>query len=162
MRLSNRQKVPLYNFFNTIIFMILALTITLYILEKLKFNLMGLEENLLLLVPVFLIGFLYLRGKQIFEYDSDGESITIKNRGLIYLLEKPLNDEFPKYKIVNYQIVNAILFKNLYLTINSKKHQKLTLKYNVSYLTKKEINDLKYSLSRIVKENMKIQNSNEI
>ena len=80
-----------------------VVALVMYILEKIKFKILGLEENLLLAIPLLLIGLLYLRGKQIFEYDSDGESITIKNRSLHLIFKKIINDEFPKYKIINYE-----------------------------------------------------------
>lgn len=161
MRLSNRQKVPWFNFQNTVVIALIALGFLLFVLEKFKFNILGIEENLLILFPIILAVISYLRGRQIFEYDSDGEMITIKNRRTNMFFPKVSNDEFPKYKVVDYQVVNFIIYKKLYLYINSKKHQKITLKYDISYLTKKEINNLKYSLSKIVKENKNNPISNE-
>ena len=161
MRLSNRQKVPWFNFQNTVVIALIALGFLLFVLEKFKFNILGIEENLLLLFPIILAVIFYLRGRQIFEYDSDGETITIKNRRTNMFFPKVSNDEFPKYKVVDYQVVNLVICKRLNLYIKSKKHQKVTLKYDISYLTKKEINDLKYSLSKIVKENKNNPISNE-
>ena len=61
----------------------------------------------------------------------------------------------------SYQILNVILYKKLYITIHSKKHQNVTLKYDISYLTKKQRNDLKFSLSKIIKVNKEKPVANE-
>ena len=94
-----------------------------------------------------------MRGRQIFEYDSDGEALNFKNKNVVLFLDKPLSDEFPKYKLKSYEIVNALIFKRLYVTISSKKSNAIILKYDVSYLSKKELNDLKLSLSKVTKNN---------
>ena len=89
------------------------------------------------------------RGRQIFEYDSDGEAVNFKNRNIIPFLSKEIRDEFPKYKILSYEVVNAIVFKKLYIKIKSKKEHIAVLKYDISYLTDKEIKDLKFSLKKL-------------
>lgn len=161
MRLNNREKIPLYNFYNILFIGIVLLGIGLFILEKIKFNLLGLQEYLLLFLPMVLIVIYYYRGRQVFEYDSDSESLTIKNRRIGFLFSGNSNDEFPKYKVQSYQILNVILYKKLYITIHSKKHQNVTLKYDISYLTKKQRNDLKFSLSKIIKVNKEKPVANE-
>jgi hypothetical protein len=155
MRLTNRQKKPMYDFFNTLFLMIILTCIALYILEKFKFNLLGIEENFLLIIPIMIFVIYYLKGRQVFDYDSDGETLTIKNRFVSFIGYKNANDEFPKYKVVRYNIVNAILFKKLYIVITSKKHEIINLKYDISYLTQKEVKDLKFSLSKIIQNNKK-------
>ena len=56
-------------------------------------------------------------------------------------------------KLVSYEIVNAILFKKLYIRIKSKKEHIAVLKYDISYLSNREIRDLKTSLGKIVRTN---------
>lgn len=161
MRLTNRHKKPLYDFLKTVIIAIILLCLGLYLLEKLKFNLLGIEENLLLLIPLLIIILFYLRGRQIFEYDSDSETLTIKNKNNFLFWSKISNDEFPKYKILSYNILNLFIIKKLYIVIHSKKHQSVRLKYDISYLTKKEVNDIKYSLSKIIQDNKKKSKIND-
>ncbi|MEY8760690.1 hypothetical protein [Chryseobacterium tongliaoense] len=153
MRLSNRNKASVYNFINTLLFMILAGGITGFFLEESRFNILGQGSYLLIIVPVILLGIFYLNGRQIFEYDSDGEALNFKNRNIIPFLNKPLSDEFPKYKLLKYEIVQIFFLKRLYITISSKNSGSTMLKYEISYLTKKEINDLKFSLNKVVKAN---------
>ncbi|WP_419870624.1 hypothetical protein [Chryseobacterium sp. CT-SW4] len=138
---------------NTVLFMMLAGGIVSFFLERYKFNILGIESYLLIIVPLVIIFVFLLRGRQVFEYDSDGEALNFKNRNIIPFLDRPLSDEFPKYKFISYEIVNMLFIKRLYVTISSKNNGSTMLKYEISYLTKKEINDLKLSLNKVVKAN---------
>lgn len=157
MRLNNRNKAPIYNFINTLLIMILLGRIGGFLLERYEFNILGWESSLLILVPLFLLGLFYMMGRQIFEYDSDGEALNFKNRNIIPFLNKPATDEFPKYKLQKFEVVNMLFIKRLYITVSSKKSHSTILKYDISYLTRKEIKDLKFSLSKVVKANAEIQ-----
>ena len=115
----------------------------------------------LLLIGVSGLVIIFLRGRQIFEYDSDGEALNFKNYSIIPFLGKEAKDEFPKYKLVSFEIVNALLFKILYIKITSKKHKESILKYDISYLTSSEIWDLKLSLQRTIKANKENSDNND-
>lgn len=157
MRLSNRNKTSVYSFINTLLIMLLAGGTGAYLLEENRFNILGKESVLLIAVPLLLILLFYLNGRQIFEYDSDGEALHFRNRNVIPFLQKPLNDEFPKYKLLKFEIINLIFIKRLYITISSKSNGATLLKYQISYLTRKEITDLRFSLNKVTKTN--IENS---
>lgn len=139
MRLSNRNKAGLYNFLNTILLMIMVGGIIGFFIERYKFNILGWKSYLLIIIPIILFIIFYIRGRQIFEYDSDGEALNFKNRNVIPFLKESSIDEFPKYKLIKYEILNGIIFKRLYITISSKKGHPIVLKYDVSYLTKKNL-----------------------
>ena len=153
MRLSNRSRIPIYNFVLTLINVLILIGLAGFILEKTRLAMFGNESILFVLLPVVLLILFLVRGRQIFEYDSDGESVNFKNRNIIPFLSKEIRDEFPKYKILSYEVVNAIVFKKLYIKIKSKKEHIAVLKYDISYLTDKEIKDLKFSLKKIIKAN---------
>lgn len=155
MRLSNRSRIPIYNFVLTLINVLIVIGLAGFILEKTRLAMFGNESILFVLLPVVLLILFLVRGRQIFEYDSDGEAVNFKNRNIIPFLSKEIRDEFPKYKILSYEVVNAFLFKKLYVKIKSRKqhHQAIILKYDISYLTDKEIKDLKFSLKKIIKAN---------
>ena len=53
----------------------------------------------------------------------------------------------------NYEVIDLFFMKRLYVTISSKNSGSTMLKYEISYLTRKEINDLKFSLSKVIKAN---------
>lgn len=156
MRLSNRSRIPIYNFVLTLINVLIVIGLAGFILEKTRLAMFGNESVLFVLLPVVLLILFLVRGRQIFEYDSDGEAVNFKNRNIIPFLSKEIRDEFPKYKILSYEVVNAIFFKKLFVKIKSRKehHQAIILKYDISYLTDKEIKDLKFSLKKIIKANI--------
>lgn len=153
MRLSNRSKAPIFNFVNTLFLMMFLVGIAAFLLEEYKFNILGFESYLLIVFPLILLIIFYSNGRQIFEYDSDGEALHFKNRNIVPFLSKILNDEFPKYKLMKYEVVNIFFIKRLYITISSKTNGVTMLKYEISYLTQKEVNDLKFSLNKVVKAN---------
>ena len=153
MRLNNRNKIGYFQFLSTFVVTLFLLGIFLFFVEYYFYKLLGSGAILLLVIPTLIIVIFYLRGRQIFEYDSDGEALNFKNKNVVLFLDKPLSDEFPKYKLKSYEIVNALIFKRLYVTISSKKSNAIILKYDVSYLSKKELNYLKLSLSKVTKNN---------
>ncbi|MEJ5104044.1 hypothetical protein [Chryseobacterium sp. MYb328] len=118
-----------------------------------RFHALGNESYLMVIIPVLLLIFFFLNGRQIFEYDSDGEALHFKNRNIIPFLSKALHDEFPKYKLIKYDVVSIFFIKRLYITVSSKNNGSTILKYQISYLTRKEVNDLKLSLNKVVKAN---------
>lgn len=154
MRLSNRNKTGFYNFLITLAFVILTIGTMMSFFDIIKLPVVGKRTSYgLISIGITMLLVLYLKGRQIFEYDSDGETLNFKNRATIPLLGDELRDEFPKYKLLGYEIVNGIFFKNIYIKISSKKHKESILKYNISYLNKKEIRDLKISLNKTLKNN---------
>lgn len=157
MRLSNKRKTPIYNFAITLLLILMLFGVLGYFFEMYRLKILGYEEYLLLIIPAALLLIFFLRGRQVFEYDSDGEALNFKNRGISPIFGKSVSDEFPKYKLLKYEVVNAIILKRLYITISSKKSHSITLKYDISYLTDKEIKDLKSSLNKVVKQNKENQ-----
>lgn len=153
MRLNNRNKVGFFHFLSTLVIMLFVAGVTAFFLERYFFDFLGWSSSLFLIIPTAILLIFYFRGRQIFEYDSDGEALNFKNRNVFHILNKPCSDEFPKYKLINYEILNAFILKRLYITISSKKSNSIILKYDISYLTKKELNDLKFSLSKVIKLN---------
>ncbi|WP_234111374.1 MULTISPECIES: hypothetical protein [Chryseobacterium] len=153
MRLNNNKKAGFLYVLNSVVLLILYLGIAFFVFKHYQIHLFGWESILLISVPVLFVLVLLIRGRQIFEYDSDGEALNFRNRNILNFLNKPLRDEFPKYKLLKFEFVNALLFKRLYITISSKKNNLIILKYDVSYLSRKELTDLKISLSKVIKTN---------
>lgn len=158
MRLSNRNRVPFYSFIYSLCGIVFILGVIAYVLEINKFDIFGDKSWVLLLVPSLISVLLYLLGRPIFEYDSDGEALNFRNNHIIYIFSKKnAKDEFPKYKLLKFNIVNALIFKKLYIYISSKKSHVLILKYDVSFLGRKQIKDLKFSLNKVIKANKEIR-----
>ncbi len=152
MRISNRSKISIYNFMNMMLVLILAGGIIAFLLEE-RLNVLGDLSYLFIVVPATMLLAFYLIGRQVFEYDSDGEALNFKNRNIVPFINKPLSDEFPKYKLISYEIIDMFLIKRLYVKVSSKNTGSTMLKYEISYLSKKEIKDLKFSLNKVVKTN---------
>ena len=153
MSLNNTNKAGYFNFLVTLVIVIFVFGIAAFLLEYFVYDYLDATQWLLLIIPIILVLIFYFRGRQIFEYDSDGEALNFKNRNVLLFLDKSLSDEFPKYKLLSYEVVNVLILKRLYITISSKKSRTLILRYDVSYLSKKELNDLKFSLSKVIKSN---------
>lgn len=153
MRLSNRKKVPVYNFFNILLLMMLSAGSVCFIIDRMKFDVLEEKSYLLIIIPIILLIINYLYGRQIFEYDSEGEALHFRNRNIVPFIDKPLNDEFPKYKLIKFEMVSILFFSRLYLTVSSKNGGSAILKYETSYLTRKEVNDLKTSLNKVINAN---------
>ncbi|MBV8324939.1 hypothetical protein [Chryseobacterium sp.] len=153
MRLSNRNKAPVYNTINTLLFMLLLLGTGGFLANEYRFHALKNESSLMIIVPALMLILFHLNGRQIFEYDSDGEALNFKNRNIIPFLNKPLYDEFPKYKLIKYDVITIFFIKRLYITVSSKNSGSTVLKYQISYLSRKEVNDLKLSLNKVVKAN---------
>ncbi|AZA76864.1 hypothetical protein EG347_04730 [Chryseobacterium sp. G0186] len=133
--------------------MVMVFGILAFLANKYRFNVLGNESYLLIIVPILMMVVFHLNGRQIFEYDSDGEALNFKNRNIIPFLSHPLHDEFPKYKLIKYDVIRIFFVKRLYITVSSKNSGSTMLKYQISYLTRKEVNDLKLSLNKVVKAN---------
>ncbi|MEG0925146.1 MULTISPECIES: hypothetical protein [Chryseobacterium] len=133
--------------------MIVVFGILGFLANKYRFNALGNESYLLIIIPVLMLIVFYISGRQIFEYDSDGEALNFKNRNIIPFLSHPLHDEFPKYKLIKYDVISILFIKRLYITLSSKNSGSTILKYQISYLSRKEVNDLKLSLNKVVKAN---------
>lgn len=153
MRLSNRKKVPVYNFFNILLLMMLSAGSVCFIIDRMKFDVLEEKSYLLIIIPIILLIINYLYGRQIFEYDSEGEALHFRNRNIVPFIDKPLNDEFPKYKVIKFEMVSILFFRRLYVTVSSKNGGSAILKYETSYLTRKEVNDLKTSLNKVINAN---------
>ena len=154
MRLSNRNKAPFYSFIYSLAGIFFILWLIAYILEVNKFDVLGDKSWVLLSIPIFMFLFLYLFGRPIFEYDSDGEALNFRNNHVIYILAKRnAKDEFPKYKLLRFNVVHALIFRKLYIYISSKKTHVVILKYDISFLSRKQVKDLKFSLNKVVKAN---------
>ena len=158
MRLSNRNRTPYYSFIYSLCGIVFILGIIAYVLEINKFAVFGDKSWIILLIPALTFLLLFFLGRPVFEYDSDGEALNFRNNHIIYILSKKnAKDEFPKYKLLQFNVVNAVIFRRLYIYISSKKNHVLILKYDVSFLSRKQVKDLKFSLNKVVKANNEIR-----
>lgn len=157
MRINNKRVIPYVEvFYYLLIIGILSAILLLFIPVGLIVRRIPAYAILLIF---FLIFFLFTKiGHQHFEYSSDGEVLNIKteNKFLskIFPKYKKFND-FPKGKLIGFKIKRRLLLRDLELYVTSKRtaNGMTKLKYNITYLDKREISDLKKSLNKIVSNN---------
>ncbi|ADZ13106.1 hypothetical protein [Riemerella anatipestifer] len=163
MRLSNKVRTPYYQFIFTLANITLLVGLIFFILQNKVAKLFTIPIDIgIIAFAILLYLIFYIRGRQIFEYDSDGEALNFQNRNIIDSLGKNAKDEFPKYKLDSYEIVDVFLFRRLYIRLKNKKGSLTVLKYDISYLNSKEIKDLKLSLNRTIKSNQENSNNRDI
>lgn len=160
MRINNKRIIPFIEKFYALLFLALMAAAILIIIP------IGIVVNLISpywLVTIILLTFalLYSLGHQHLEYDSDGEVINIRTKDVFwskYFSNQKIVMDFPKNKLLSYQIRHSLLKKRLELYVTSKRTANgiTKLKFNITYLNKTEISDLRRSLNKIIKQNKEL------
>jgi hypothetical protein len=100
--------------------------------------------------------FVWYRGPSNFMYDAEGEvlNFTTRNPHLHQLSNSVFehHSEFPKRKLISFEISKSPFRRHLILKINGKSSTKVE-KFSISYLTSKELRKLKSSLKKVVAAN---------
>ncbi len=157
----NNKKITLYIY---IIYSIIGILFLLFLITELfPIRLFyQFPTYLLPLTGILLLIIVRYRGAPTFEYDSEGEAINFKNNdvALPFINSSNKISEFPKRKLTAYKVKSNFLKKVLEITIRSKKSATgySKLKYDISYLSGKEVRGLKKSLDKILIENKTTQN----
>lgn len=157
MRINNKRIIPYVNNIHTLSFIGLAMSVILIfipigiIVERIS--------PYILTGGIVLFLFLFFKlGHQHLEYDSDGEVINIRTKNVFwskYLPNQIISMDFPKKKLVSYKVVNRFPKRTLELYVTSRRSANgiTKLKFNITFLSQNEINDLKKSLNRVIKTN---------
>jgi len=111
---------------------------------------------LLTFILLLIIVYLYKSGKY-FEYDSDGETLCLTNRGVLISEKYNYREqkaEFPKYKLKSYKVSNYFFFKYLSVKVMSKNSNSVKkIKFNITFISNNKIKVLQKSLQKIVHQN---------
>ncbi len=81
MKLNNKKRTPYFIMYGSAVLLFLIGGVGLYLLETRHYNYMS-SNYLLVGIPAVFAVIFFLRGRQIFEYDSEGEAIDFRNGGL--------------------------------------------------------------------------------
>ncbi len=100
----------------------------------------------------------YKYGHQHVEYSSDGEVLNLKTQDSFWIKYFPQTRvmvDFPKNKLLSFNVKNGFLKRKLELYVTSRRSQSgfTKLSFNITYLSKSEVTDLKRSLNKIIKKN---------
>lgn len=117
---------------------------------------------LTLLSAALLIVFIY-RGNPVFRYDSDGEVLILDSRDMVWgqIFNTNKLYEFPKRKLIGYQLRRWPFRRTLILKIRSKEVKYKVLRVNISYLKGSEVRHLTRSLDSVAKANKNISHDVE-
>ncbi|GEM_PF-810670 len=102
--------------------------------------------------PFFaIILFLIYRGPVVFKYDTEGDVMNLKVEDkVLFFLGRFANKhyEFPKRKLVDWNIISLPFFRLLTVEIESKTGSIRTRRMPISYLRDSELKKLKMSLNK--------------
>lgn len=160
MRINNKRITPFIDALYALLFLSLVVAIFLMIIP------IGIITSIispyfLIAIVIAFIFILYSFGHQHVEYDSDGEVINIRTKDVFwskYFQKEKVVMDFPKNKLVSYRVKNSVFTKTLEMIVTSKRtsHGITKLKFNITFLSKSETNDLKRSLNKIIKQNKEL------
>ncbi len=109
--------------------------------------------NIILIV----FGIYFHRIAQLFEFDSDGETLNFKNNGVFFskfMEYRVKRAEFPKGKLIDFSILDLGIFSSLKIIIQSKRIKgPRTYTFNITFLSRKKKRGMKESLRKVVEKN---------
>jgi hypothetical protein len=102
-------------------------------------------------------GIYFHRVGQLFDFDSDGETLNFKNNGLFFskfMEYRVKRAEFPKGKLIDFKVSDYLIFTSLKIYIRSRR-KKGPRKYtfNITFLNKKKKRGMIESLKKVLEKN---------
>lgn len=153
MRLKSTRASRVLGFYYVICLILIVFDLILLNLEGNLNSMVGVS------VPFLLLGLIvYFRGHPRFEYDSDGEvlNITTEDPNFKWLGALGINHvEFPKRKLQSFRIARHFIKRTLKIQIKSKEGFTRKRSFDISFLSKQEVKDLKHSLNKVIHQNKK-------
>ena len=112
--------------------------------------------NLVLLV----FGIYFHRIGQLFEFDSDGETLNFKNNGVFFskfMEYRVKRAEFPKGKLIDFEVSDYGIYASLkiYITSRRKKGPR-SYRFNITFLNKKKKRGMIDSLNKVLEKNKSV------
>ena len=109
--------------------------------------------NILLII----FGIYFHRIGQLFDFDSDGETLNFKNNGLFFskfMEYRVKRAEFPKGKLIDFKVIDLFFYATLRIYIRSRR-KKGPRKYtfNITFLNKKKKRGMIESLRKVLEKN---------
>lgn len=112
----------------------------------------------------FLLAFIIVHQiSRYFEYDSDGVKVVIINRGLLladYFNYREKVLEFDKQQIRAFKFNNYFFYKNLVIQLKTSSGRIKKERFNVTLVNRKKRKYIKQSLSKMIKQNIKLKEHN--
>ncbi|MDR3273121.1 MAG: hypothetical protein LBT29_06555 [Flavobacteriaceae bacterium] len=156
MKLQNRATRNKVAILNILLLIGLATSIVFFFLR------IEIRSYDIIVAAVCLVSLLCLNylGAPFFKYDSNGETLIIQNeKALPFSLTREHSADFPKEKLTKFSINYHFLFKRtleIYIKSRRGSHGRSKLSFNISYLDRKDVANLKISLNKMLHENNKV------
>ncbi|MBO3116881.1 hypothetical protein J4050_08990 [Winogradskyella sp. DF17] len=158
MRTDNR------NVKNTVIsiyFILIVLAILLFTVFR-SLNVFT-ENTFYVFLGAFLMMVLFHAVASYFEYDSDGDKISVINKGLIlteYINYREKHVEFIRNELVGFKFRSFIIYKSLTLILKSKDGTTRNERFNVTLVKRRKRRYVRQSLGKTIKLNKKKNQDN--
>ncbi|TWP23005.1 hypothetical protein ETU08_09535 [Apibacter muscae] len=116
------------------------------------------RDDLVFILSLLILLYLTYLGCPFFKYDGEGETLIFQNKRSLAssVFVKELQSDFPKRKLKKFNIKKSYFFKKtleIYISSNRVSGGLSKLRFDISYLSSKQIRNLKISLDKVVKEN---------
>ncbi len=112
--------------------------------------------NLVLLA----FGFYFHRIGQLFEFDSDGETLNFKNNGVFFskfMEYRVKRAEFPKGKLIDFEVSDYGIYASLKIFITSRRKKgPRSYRFNITFLNKKKKRGMIDSLNKVLEKNKSV------
>ncbi|PQL90853.1 hypothetical protein [Apibacter adventoris] len=155
MKLQNtyiKQKVAFINI------MLLIVLLICLMLNYLNINILKKEDDIIVIISLLALLYMSYLGCPYFKYDSEGETLILKNEKSFFptFLVREKQSDFPKRKLKKFAIKNKFLLKKrleIYIFSTRVQTGQTKIYFDISYLTKKQIKDLNFSLNKVINDN---------
>ena len=155
MRLSNHKEtriIPGIYYFSVVVFFLIIflnaqLGSELFPDESIYFITLG----IIALLQVYI----YLCGKY-FEYDSEGQVVTIINKGMIlsrFIDYRNRQIEIKRNQIIGYKLYNFLIYKRLVIIAKGRSKRRFKKHLNLSFVKPKKIKAIEKSLQKLINKN---------
>ena len=104
---------------------------------------------------IFLLMIYVYFGGKYFDYDSDGNLISISNRGILlsnFLNYRTRQIDIQKHKVYDYAIYDFLIYKRLIIYTKSKRGM-AKYRANITFVSPRKIDFIKQSLKKVIQEN---------
>jgi len=155
MRLSNHKEtriIPGIYYFSVVLFFLLIflnaqLGKALFPNEKIYLGSLG-------LIVIFQV-YIYTCGKY-FEYDSEGQIVTIVNKGMIlsrFIDYRNKQIEIKREQVIKFKLYNYLIYKRLVIIALDNYGKTYKKHLNLSFVKPKKVKLVKVSLTRLIQKN---------
>ncbi len=153
MRTDNRQ---VKNTVISIYFILIVFAIMLFTVFR-SIDLFS-EHTIYIFLVAFILMVLFHMVASYFEYDSDGEKISVINKGLIlteYINYREKQIEFLRPQLLGFKIRDFVVYKSLILILRSSDGNIRQEQFNITLLKRRKRRYVRQSLGKIIKQNKK-------